>query len=102
MVAFVIGIATGFEGRVLLALGIAVVASGGWVAWLRAVSEDLWRDHALWSWPPRDEAARPTGKSLHAGLIAAATTPGIVGQRVAATVTPAGRQILETAALAAA
>jgi hypothetical protein len=41
MVAFVIGIATGFEGRVLLALGIAVVASGGWVAWLRAVSEDL-------------------------------------------------------------
>jgi hypothetical protein len=41
MVAFVSGIAAGFEGRVLLALGIAVLASGGWVAWLRAVSEDL-------------------------------------------------------------
>lgn len=41
MVAFVIGIGVGLEGRVLLALGIAVVASGGWVALLRAFSEDL-------------------------------------------------------------
>jgi hypothetical protein len=41
MIAFVIVIATGFEGRVLFALGIAVVASGGWVAWLRVNSEDL-------------------------------------------------------------
>ena len=41
MVTLVIGIATGFEGRVLLALGIAVVASVGWVAWLGALSERL-------------------------------------------------------------
>jgi hypothetical protein len=31
MIAFLYAIATGAQGRVLLALGIAVVASGGWV-----------------------------------------------------------------------
>ena len=35
MIAFLYAIATGAQGRVLLALGIAVVASGGWVVWLR-------------------------------------------------------------------
>ena len=49
MIAFLYEIATGAQGRVLLALGIAVVASGGWVVWLRVnfgeIADDI--DQAL-------------------------------------------------------
>jgi hypothetical protein len=102
MIAFVIVIATGFEGRVLFALGIAVVASGGWVAWLRVNSEDLW--HVIMHCDRGRRVMKRPGLRESHSMQAWSPPPhwASVGQRVAATVTPAGRQILEAAALAAA
>jgi hypothetical protein len=40
-VFFACGIAAVWEGRILLALGIGVVATAGWVAYLRALSDDF-------------------------------------------------------------
>ena len=40
-VFFACGIGAGWEGRILLALGIGVVATAGWVAYSRALSDDF-------------------------------------------------------------
>jgi len=40
-VFFACGIGAGWEGRILLARGIGVVATAGWVAYSRALSDDF-------------------------------------------------------------
>jgi hypothetical protein len=40
-IIFVVGIAFAWEGRLLLAYGIGVVATAGWVAYARALSDEF-------------------------------------------------------------